>query len=431
LNYEGAKATLNSCEFIANTSPKSGGAICSIEGATATITGCTFTLNAADEAGGAIYGDSSKYLIANSTSEFSDTQNQDDWYYGYYDGDDPFYPYTNADFEQLPLFDEEGWRWYIDGYWTALWDSGGHPHGSPEQWVVRRWVSEVDGTVIISGELAKEDDGGGDGIVGHILLDGAVVASQSIAFDDTEGVYYSVYVDVSIGSLVDFAIAPYESAGNDWNDGSRFTAYIEEVPPSEYPMVSHCILWDNSSENGPQVAVISTEDIIQSAPEDINVQTVQINDMGHITDITVDPATGSAWVLGFKMENIPYQPTATDSAFYEPYIAEIPYESTGPVDANCLSDSYPGPSNDLALPLSIVWTGTAKCGGVDLDGSGVVNLADFAVFTAYWLDSGCVLPNNWCAGCDLDPVFLDRGDVNVIDLAIFAQHWLETCSYPQ
>jgi hypothetical protein len=45
-----------------------------------------------------------------------------------------------------------------------------------------------------------------------------------------------------------------------------------------------------------------------------------------------------------------------------------------------------GPENDLALPISIVWTGTAKCGGADLDGSGIVNLADFAVFTANWLE---------------------------------------------
>ena len=195
------------------------------------------------------------------------------------------------------------------------------------------------------------------------------------------------------------------------------------------------LLYLASSQTNPEAGsaslyVISTEDLIQSAPDQINVQTVQINDMGHITGVTVDPATGSAWVLGFKMENIPYQPTAIDSAFYEPYIAEVPYQSAGPVDANCLSDSYPGPSNDLALPISIVWTGTAKCGGVDLDGSGIVNLADFAIFTAHWLDSGCVF-STWCEGTDLDPAFLDRGDVNLTDVSIFAQYWLDTCTYPE
>ncbi|MHC4325866.1 MAG: hypothetical protein ACYSUX_16470, partial [Planctomycetota bacterium] len=195
------------------------------------------------------------------------------------------------------------------------------------------------------------------------------------------------------------------------------------------------LLYLASSQANPEAGsaslyVISTEDLIQSAPEDITVQTVEINDMGHITDVTVDPSTGSAWVLGFKMEDIPYQPTATSSAFYKPYIAEIPYQSTGPVDANCLSDSYPGPSNDLALPSSIVWTGTVKCGGVDPDGNGIVDLADFAVFTAKWFQSGCVFPT-WCGGTDIDPAYVDRGQVDVIDLVIFAQYWLDTCTYPE
>ena len=111
--------------------------------------------------------------------------------------------------------------------------------------------------------------------------------------------------------------------------------------------------------------------------------------------------------------------SVTDSAFYEPYIAEIPYQSTALVDANCLSDSYPDPSNDLALPISVVWTGSIKCGCVDTDGDGIVNLADFAVFISHWLDSGCLFPT-WCSGTDVDPAFVDGGDVNVIDLAIFA-----------
>jgi hypothetical protein len=194
------------------------------------------------------------------------------------------------------------------------------------------------------------------------------------------------------------------------------------------------LLYLASSQTNPEAGsaplyVISTEELIQSAPGQLNVQTVEINDMGHITDVTVDPATGSAWVLGFKMDDIPYKPTADMvSAFYEPYIAEVPYESTGPVDANCLSDSYPGPSNDLALPVSIVWTGTAKCGGVDPDGNGIVDLADFAVLTAKWFQSGCMFPT-WCGGTDVDPAFVDRGNVDESDLVIFARYWLDTCTY--
>jgi hypothetical protein len=72
-----------------------------------------------------------------------------------------------------------------------------------------------------------------------------------------------------------------------------------------------------------------------------------------------------------------------------------------------------------------VWTGEAKCGGVDLDGDGIVNLVDFAYFVSHWFDTGCLFPT-WCEGTDIDPVFNDRGDVNLTDVSIFAQYWLET-----
>jgi len=65
----------------------------------------------------------------------------------------------------------------------------------------------------------------------------------------------------------------------------------------------------------------------------------------------------------------------------------------------------------------------------DLDGSGEVNLVDFAIFSAYWLQSGCIFPT-WCGGADMNPFFNDRDQVNVVDLDIFAQYWLETTCLP-
>ena len=57
-------------------------------------------------------------ILANSISEFSDTQGQGNWYYGYYDGDSSV-PYSNADFEELPFYGitQHGGmpaHWYID-----------------------------------------------------------------------------------------------------------------------------------------------------------------------------------------------------------------------------------------------------------------------------------------------------------------------------
>jgi len=84
-------------------------------------------------------------------------------------------------------------------------------------------------------------------------------------------------------------------------------------------------------------------------------RTVQINGMGHIVDITEDPATSTIWAVGFKMPNIPQEILLSKGPFYEPYLAKIPY-GTNTVTAMPLSA---GTGNDLALPLSIIWTGSS------------------------------------------------------------------------
>lgn len=115
--------------------------------------------------------------------------------------------------------------------------------------------------------------------------------------------------------------------------------------------------------------------------------------------------------------------------FYKPYLAVVPYDSNT-AEAVSLSDS--DPNNDLALPMSIVWTGTPeeKCGGADLDGSGDVSFPDFAILARHWLDSDCASSND-CDGADLEPEDSPDGDVDIKDVAVFALHWLETgCTSP-
>ncbi|MHC4674926.1 MAG: right-handed parallel beta-helix repeat-containing protein, partial [Planctomycetota bacterium] len=256
----GGSAILTNCSFSGNSAGRLGGAIYSSVGdeggvSMPTLTNCTFSGNTADEAGGAIYCRDSRVFIAQSVSEFSDTQGEegDNWQYGYYDGDDPCSPYSNDDFEQLPDFNGS---WYLDGYGTELWDEGGHTNGSPEHWAVRRWVSEVEGQVRITGQLAKIDDNCGDGIVGHIIADGAEEWLQLIEYDDANGVEYSIDVDVSIDSLVDFALDPNNNSDC---DSTLFTANIAERPPTDYVEISNCILWDNTAPQGAQVALVDSD----------------------------------------------------------------------------------------------------------------------------------------------------------------------------
>ncbi|MHC4602994.1 MAG: dockerin type I domain-containing protein [Planctomycetota bacterium] len=172
--------------------------------------------------------------------------------------------------------------------------------------------------------------------------------------------------------------------------------------------------------------IISKDDLIQSSG-DPNVQTIDINGMGHITDITEDPLTGTLWVVGFtEPEHITRLETdlSLQSQFYQPYLAIVPYNSST-VEAVYLSDA--DPNNDLGLPVSIVWTVTQeKCGAADLDESGTVDFTDLAILAQYWPDDNCAGSDN-CGGADLEP----DGDVDMADLAVLAQHWLETgCTDP-
>ena len=94
---------------------------------------------------------------------------------------------------------------------------------SAEHWAVRRWVSEVNGSVTISGKLADLQGGAGDGIVGHIFVDGIEVFNHLINDGDLTGINYNVKATVTVGSPVDFAVEPRSS---DWTDSTRFTAVI-------------------------------------------------------------------------------------------------------------------------------------------------------------------------------------------------------------
>jgi hypothetical protein len=83
-------------------------------------------------------------------------------------------------------------------------------------------------------------------------------------------------------------------------------------------------------------------------------RSITIYNLQHITDITEDPKTGTLWLAGFNMYDIPPYPNPFQTAFYYPVLAEIPNNS----DAAHLLPLYNPSSHDLALPMSILWTGS-------------------------------------------------------------------------
>ena len=146
-------------------------------------------------------------------------------------------------------------------------------------------------------------------------------------------------------------------------------------------------------------------------------RTFTIEGMHHVTAITENPQTGSLWIAGFNMYDVPQYPNPTQPAFYYPYLAKIPFGSNNVL----LMPLYDPDVHDLALPMSIIWTSAVKCGGADLDQSGDVSFSDFAVLAEYWLDANCASPE-WCNSADVDKSY----SVNMVDLAILIQNWLET-----
>lgn len=204
---------------------------------------------------------------ADSVAEFSGNQGQNNWIYGYYDqradveGGDGVYgvgdliPYLN-DGSNVISADPAigGWQtsnnhwsggaWDLlnngavgHGPWTETTSTGGHPAANAQSdpsvhWSMRRWISEVDGTINIMGVL--NNGGAGDGTRGRIFLNGAEVWS---AVSDGVAVPFSILLNVSEFDLLDFAIDS-DGAGvfngtaaslnliNDGSDSTTFTFMV-------------------------------------------------------------------------------------------------------------------------------------------------------------------------------------------------------------
>ncbi len=180
-------------------------------------------------------------VVADSAEDFSGVQGQDNWRYGIWtENFDPDGLYSVDDFQELnasSAFDAEGNRWTIGtGVTAEITAQGGRPtsvqQGFLANSVIRRWVSETEGELTISGTLANPDPAG-DGVLGRVLLNGNEVYQRQVNGGSVE---YSFTVQASVGDLVDFLISA-GVAENAIGDDAEFTASIEGVPLHVVPTV--------------------------------------------------------------------------------------------------------------------------------------------------------------------------------------------------
>ena len=157
-------------------------------------------------------------VLADSADDYSGEQGQNNWFYGYYNGDgqgkgdgvEPSGAYTDDDFRPMEwTHDEWAYKWKGPGEtWFELTRSGGHPgaKGPRGAWPVRRWKSNTAGKIKI---VVTADRGNqGDGIEAKVLVDGREVFSKPVGGQAPTHVEAEVIADVKEGSLVDLAATP-------------------------------------------------------------------------------------------------------------------------------------------------------------------------------------------------------------------------------
>jgi uncharacterized membrane protein len=157
----------------------------------------------------------SETVTASSEADFSGTQGQGGWYYGYYAT-----PASADTFTQLPVFN--GYNWQEEATlppYTQLWSSGGFPGGppyGPTHWAARRWVSDVAGTVSITGRATPALYGNnGDGMAARVYVDGVQVWSYVFQRFDTSTATFQLTQSVQVGSTIDFVIDPLNTINSD------------------------------------------------------------------------------------------------------------------------------------------------------------------------------------------------------------------------
>ena len=208
----------------------------------------------------------SPVVLADSVADWSEDGEQgvNNWFYGYYNltldfdfiysEDDliefvnEFGPAGGAVFPEGNHWTGVEWDLLGDGLgpWTMLGPEATHPNGGnsepfDEHWTIRRWVSDRDSVVALIWHMRKTA-AGGDGITGHLFVNGQEVDTASVAGSDVEGIMRSQVVSLQEGDVVDLALTPIgpDGGATDSSDGSANWLKVTEVSGDVGPIAVDC-----------------------------------------------------------------------------------------------------------------------------------------------------------------------------------------------
>jgi hypothetical protein len=194
--------------------------------------------------------------IANSQTEFSGNQGENDWQHGYrvVSGTGAIVDYAASEFIPFPGGADQGdwvagtqlWTgtmWDMNtaaaGPWTELGAMNVHPNGpSPLHWVIRRWTAtELTQTTPLTLRYfvrkTNTGNGGGNGVTAGVFLNGKRLDSVTIAGNNGTGVTRTVYANVAPGDVIDVILSPrgLDNSNSDGQDGSEFRVVVDPTLP--------------------------------------------------------------------------------------------------------------------------------------------------------------------------------------------------------
>lgn len=189
-----------------------------------------------------ILGTTPTSQITTSAGAYSNNQGAGNWYYQQWDGS----KYSNMQ--------------YKNGHWegastaTFIEQSRQHPDQNDS---VRKWIAPMAGMIYISGNVAKYDPNGGDGVTVSVLKNKVVIWSKQLRYNDTAGYNLTLTAGVSQGDVIYFVVNRNGDNSYDTTSWNPSIAYLDgHAAEVEYGSTQGANNWYYQQWNGTEYAAL-------------------------------------------------------------------------------------------------------------------------------------------------------------------------------